>query len=411
MSDYSTTANQLTDFAPAPPRDRRLRLALQFARMMQAGKLNMVLPDGSTHHFEGGQPGPSATLIIKDPRMVARLAFGGSLGLAETYMDGLWDSPDMVEVLRLGTANEMAFDSMLRGKPWARFASWLMHRLRPNTRKGAQRNIAEHYDLGNDFYNEWLDPSMTYSAALFAGGVNDLQAAQAQKYRALCRALELRPGMSVLEIGCGWGGFAEIAAAEFGAIVTGITLSREQLAFAQARIEKAGLADKVTFRLQDYRDTRGSFDRIASIEMFEAVGEDYWPAYFSTLRERLAPGGLAGLQVITIADRLFADYRKTADFIQRYVFPGGMLPSPTRLREEIAAAGLTLGEQLWFGQDYAETLRRWQAKFQEGWGRIAGMHAQYDTRFKRLWEFYLGYCEVGFEAGFTDVGQILIRRA
>jgi cyclopropane-fatty-acyl-phospholipid synthase len=411
MNDYSTTANQLTDFAPQLPRDRRLRLVLQFARMMQSGKLNIVLPDGGTHHFEGREPGPSATLIIKDPRMVARLAFGGCLGLCEGYLDGMWDSPNVTEVLRIGTANEIAFDSMLRGNAWARFASWAMHRLRPNTRKGAARNIAEHYDLGNDFYSAWLDSSMTYSSAIFENGEKDLQAAQLQKYRALCKAMHLRPGMRLLEIGCGWGGFAELAAAEFGAHVTGITLSREQLAYAQARIAKAGLSDRVTLKLQDYRDTEQKFDRIASIEMFEAVGEEYWPAYFNTLRERLAPGGLAGLQVITIADRLFPDYRKTADFIQRYVFPGGMLPSPSRLREEIGRAGLALREQLWFGLDYGETLRRWRANFEANWENISGTHTQYDTRFKRLWEFYLGYCEVGFDAGFTDVGQIILERA
>ncbi len=410
MSEFSTTANELRAFGAGPPRDRRLRLALQFARLMKSGRLNIVLPDGSTHHFEGQEPGPSATLIVKDPRMVARLAFGGSLGLCEGYIEGMWDSPNVTEVLRLGTANEMAFDSMLRGKPWARFLSWAMHRLRPNTRKGAKRNIAEHYDLGNDFYQQWLDPSMTYSSAIFSGGNTDLEVAQTEKYRSLCRALKLTSGMRVLEIGCGWGGFAELAAAEFGARVTGITLSREQLAFAQARIANAGLTDQVSLHLQDYRDTRGSFDRIASIEMIEAVGEEYWPAYFETLRTRLLPGGMAGIQVITIADRLFADYRKTADFIQRYVFPGGMLPSPSRLREEAARAGRRLGEQHWFGRDYGETLRRWQADFQAAWERINGLHAQYDSRFKRLWEFYLGYCEVGFDAGFTDVGQIILHR-
>jgi cyclopropane-fatty-acyl-phospholipid synthase len=407
----TTTANVLTSFAPPKPRDRRLRLGLHFARLMRAGKLNMVLPDGSTHHFEGVEPGPSATMIVKDARMVAKLAFGGCLGLAEGYMDGMWDSPNVTDILALGTANEQAWDNMLHGKAWARFASWLMHKLRPNTRKGSRKNISEHYDLGNDFYAEWLDPSMTYSSALFENGETDLAAAQAQKYRRLCESLELKPGMSVLEIGCGWGGFAEIAAGEFGANVTGITLSTEQLAYAQERIAKAGLSDKVTLRLQDYRDTRGSFDCIASIEMFEAVGEEYWPVYFQTVRDRLVPGGRAGIQVITIADRFFADYRKTADFIQRYVFPGGMLPSPTRLHEEIANAGLKLGEQLWFGKDYGETLARWNTLFQAKWETISGLSAQYDQRFKRLWEFYLGYCEVGFKAGWTDVGQIVIQRA
>jgi len=407
----TTTANAMTSFPPAKPRDRRLQLGLQFAKMMRAGKLNMVLPDGSTHHFEGVEPGPSATMIVKDGRMVAKLAFRGCLGLAEGYLENMWDSPNVTDVLALGTANEQAWEDMLRGKFWARFVSWLMHKLRPNTRKGSRKNISEHYDLGNDFYAEWLDPSMTYSSALFADGENDLQAAQAQKYRRLCQALDLQPGMSVLEIGCGWGGFAEMAAGEFGATVTGITLSTEQLAYAQSRVEKAGLADKVTLKLQDYRDTRGTFDRIASIEMFEAVGEEYWPIYFQTVRDRLAPGGRAGLQVITIADRFFPDYRKTADFIQRYIFPGGMLPSPTRLREEIANAGLAMSAQHWFGQDYSETLTRWQTTFQAKWQKISGLSAQYDERFKRLWEFYLGYCKVGFDAGWTDVGQIVLERA
>jgi cyclopropane-fatty-acyl-phospholipid synthase len=407
----TTTANAMTSFPPAKPRDRRLQLGLQFAKMMRAGKLNMVLPDGSTHHFEGVEPGPSATMIVKDGRMVAKLAFRGCLGLAEGYLENMWDSPNVTDVLALGTANEQAWEDMLRGKFWARFVSWLMHKLRPNTRKGSRKNISEHYDLGNDFYAEWLDPSMTYSSALFAEGATDLQSAQAQKYRRLCQALDLQPGMSVLEIGCGWGGFAEMAAGEFGATVTGITLSTEQLAYAQSRVEKAGLADKVTLKLQDYRDTRGTFDRIASIEMFEAVGEEYWPIYFQTVRDRLAPGGRAGLQVITIADRFFPDYRKTADFIQRYIFPGGMLPSPTRLREEIANAGLAMSAQHWFGQDYSETLTRWQTTFQAKWQKISGLSAQYDERFKRLWEFYLGYCKVGFDAGWTDVGQIVLERA
>jgi cyclopropane-fatty-acyl-phospholipid synthase len=410
MSELISTTSQAGDFAPTPPRDRRLQLGLQFAKMIQAGKLNLVLPDGSTHYFAGHEPGPAATLIVRDARMVAKLAFGGSLGLGEAYMDGMWDSPNMTEVLRFGTANEMAFDAMLRGKSWARFASWLMHRFRRNTRKGAKRNIAEHYDLGNDFYSAWLDPSMTYSAAMFSDGNKDLAAAQLEKYRRLCRALELQPGMTVLEIGCGWGGFAEVAAAEFGARVTGITLSTEQLSYAEERIQRAGLFDKVKLRLQDYRDTRGSFDRIASIEMFEAVGQDYWPAYFNTVRDRLVPGGKAGIQVITIADRLFADYCKTADFIQRYVFPGGMLPCPARLSQEISRAGLIEGDAVWFGQDYAETLSRWQANFQAAWQKIAALAGQYDTRFKRLWEFYLAYCEVGFFAGFTDVGQIVVHR-
>ncbi len=410
MNDTSTVS-ALAGLPHKQKLDRRLRLGLQFARLLQNGSMTVLLPDGSAHHFTGQGPGPGATLIVRDPRMVAKLAFGGCLGLCEAYLEGMWDSPNVTDVLCLGTLNEAAFDALLRGKPWARFVSWVMHKLRPNTRRGSKRNIAEHYDLGNDFYREWLDGSMTYSSALFSNGSADLAAAQREKYRRLCQTLDLRPGMSVLEIGCGWGGFAEVAAAEFGASVTGITLSREQLFYAQTRIEAAGLQNLVTLKLQDYRDTLGSFDRIVSIEMFEAVGIEYWPVYFQTLRNRLKPGGLAGLQVITIADRFFADYCRTADFIQRYVFPGGMLPSPGRLQQEISKAGLRLGDTIWFGQDYAETLNRWQARFQSAWSRINTLAPQYDNRFKRLWEFYLGYCEAGFRAGWTDVGQIVIHNA
>lgn len=404
MNDATALSN------PVLPRDRRLRLGLGIARMIKTGTMEVVLPDGSVHHFAGSEPGPNATMIVRDARMIAKLVFGGSLGLAEAYLEGWWDSPNLIEVLRSGTLNEAAWEDMLRGKLWARAVNFVAHRLRPNTRKGARRNISEHYDLGNDFYASWLDETMTYSAAMFDSGNSCLATAQAAKIHRLCRALDLRPGMAVLEIGCGWGGFAEVAARDYGAKVVGVTLSRAQLDYGLARIEAAGLGDQVSLRLQDYRDVSERFDRIASIEMFEAVGEQYWPTYFDCVRERLKPGGLAGLQVITIADRYFEDYRSGADFIQRYVFPGGMLPSPTRFTQEIARAGLALRESVWFGHDYAETLARWQHSFQAAWPRIGLMSRQYDTRFKRLWEYYLAYCEAGFRAGWTDVGQFVIAR-
>jgi cyclopropane-fatty-acyl-phospholipid synthase len=320
----------------------------------------------------------------------------------------------MRAVMALAAANEAEWMAMLNGSPWMRALNKIMHRLRPNTRKGAKRNIVDHYDLGNDFYARWLDPTMTYSSALFTEAGQSLESAQLAKIHRLCRQLALAPGMRLLEIGCGWGAFAEVAARDYGAKVVGITLSPSQLAYAQARIARAGLQDRVEFRLQDYRDVPESFDRIASIEMFEAVGERFWPAYFATLRNRLTPGGLAGLQTITIEDRLFPDYRRSADFIQRHIFPGGMLPSPSRLREEVATAGLSWQSEHWFGQDYAETLARWNATFQEAWPRIAGAtrlsRMPCDARFKRLWEYYLVYCETGFRAGWTDVGQILLAR-
>ena len=408
-------AETIPNFLPAAslagvPQDRRLRLGLKLAGMIRVGTLNVVLPDGSLHRVETGRPGPSATIVVRDPRAVTRLATGGSLGLAEAYLGGLWESPSIREVMALAAANEAAWDATLRGRPWVRGLSRLLHRLRPNTRRGAKRNIIDHYDLGNDFYAEWLDPSMAYSSALFTDLGETLDVAQGNKIRRLCGALGLAPGMRLLEIGCGWGGFAEIAAHEFGAQVVGITLSPAQLAYARQRIAARGLSDQVELRLQDYRDVGGQFDRIASIEMFEAVGEPYWPAFFATVRARLAPGGLAGLQTITIADQLFADYRRTADFIQRYIFPGGMLPCPSRLRQEIAGAGLAWRGEHWFGADYAETLARWHAAFQAAWPRIAQLPGGYDSRFKRLWEYYLAYCETGFRAGWTDVGQILLAK-
>ena len=401
------------------PRDRRLRLALRMAKMIRVGTLTLVLPDRSTHRI-AASPEPAAMIVLHDARAIARLMTRGSLGLAEAYVEGWWDSPDILQVMALASANEAEWDEFLRGQPLIRAMQRVLHRLRPNSRRGAARNIIAHYDLGNDFYASWLDPTMTYSAALFAapegsGAKESLHAAQLRKMRRIAETLDLRPGMRVLEIGCGWGGFAELAAGEYGAEVLGITLSPAQLAYGQARIAAAGLAEKVMLRCQDYRDVSGHFDAIVSVEMIEAVGETYWPTYFATLRERLRPGGKAMIQAITIADRLFADYRHTADFIQRHIFPGGMLASPARLREEVARAGLAWREAHWFGPDYARTLARWQAAFQDAWPRIAGMTQPgqakaYDTRFKRLWEYYLAYCEAGFRAGWTDVGQIVLAK-
>ncbi len=397
-----------------PPRNRWLRVALRMAEMIRVGTLTVVLPDGRTQRVVRTAH-PAATVVIKDARAAKRLILGGSLGLAEAYVDGLWESPSIRDVMTLAAENEAQWVQILNGRPWMRFISRLAHRLRPNTRQGARRNIIEHYDLGNDFYAAWLDPSMAYSAALFDHPGEDLEAAQTRKMHRLCTMLGLQPGMRVLEIGCGWGGFAEIAARDYGCHVVGVTLSPSQLDYATARIAAAGLADRVEFRLQDYRDTTGTFDRIASIEMFEAVGQQYWPAYFDALRDRLAPGGLAGLQIITISDALFDDYQSHADFIQRHIFPGGMLPSPGQLQLQYARAGLTERASHWFGKDYAQTLQLWNAAFQSAWSDIQRStrlrQRPCDARFKRLWEYYLAYCETGFRAGWTDVGQILLAAA
>ncbi len=389
----------------APPRNRWLRLAIRAAEAIRAGQLTLVLPDGTSHRVVRGEA-PAATIALRDARAVRKLILGGSLGLAEAYIEGLWESPDIRAVMALAATNEREWLAMLNGRPWMRALARLAHRLRPNTRRGATRNIVEHYDLGNDFYAAWLDPTMTYSSALFAPGDNSLESAQRRKIHRLLDRLALRPGMRLLEIGCGWGALAEIAARDYGVCVTGVTLSPSQLAYGCERIARAGLTDRVSLQLCDYRDVQENFDAIVSAEMFEAVGEAYWPEFFRTLRERLAPGGRAHLQVITIADHLFENYRSTADFIQRHVFPGGMLPCPARLREEVSRAGLAWREAFWFGQDYAATLAHWNEAFQATWPRLAS--GRRDARFKRLWDYYLAYCETGFRAGWTDVGQILL---
>ena len=395
-----------------PPRDRRLRFLLHMARALRVGTLEIVLPDGSLHRACATAE-PFARIVIKHPSAVTRLAAGGTLGLSEAYLDDLWESPDLRAVMLLATANEAEWEDALYRRRLAGVVAKLLHLLRPNSRRGAKRNIEDHYDLGNDFYRTWLDQTMTYSSAWFGEDTSiPLEEAQLRKIHRLCQRLGLAPGMRVLEIGCGWGGFAEVAARDYGCNVVGLTLSPAQLEFARARMKAAGLDHLVELRLQDYRDVEGTFDRIASIEMFEAVGEKYWPVYFKTIRDRLRQNGIAGIQVITIADRFFESYRRGADFIQRHVFPGGMLPSKSLLRATIARAGLAWDEEHWFGQDYAETLARWQTTFQQAWPRVLADNAlrrrPCDDRFKRLWEYYLAYCEVGFRSGWTDVGQILI---
>jgi cyclopropane-fatty-acyl-phospholipid synthase len=389
----------------APTRNRWLRLAIRAAEAIKVGQLTLALPDGATHRVTRGES-PAATIVMRDVRAVKKLILGGSLGLAEAYVEGLWESPDIRGVMALAARNEQEWLAMLNGRPWMRALARLAHKLRPNTRRGAARNIVEHYDLGNDFYAAWLDPTMTYSSALFGDGADSLEAAQRAKIHRLLQGLALRPGMRLLEIGCGWGALAEIAARDYGVAVTGITLSPSQLAYGRERMARAGLSERVSLQLCDYRDVKGTFDAIASVEMFEAVGEEYWPAFFRALRQRLAPGGRAHLQVITIADHLFENYRSSADFIQRHVFPGGMLPCPARLREEVAKAGLAWRDAFWFGGDYAETLARWNDAFQAAWPKLAT--GRRDIRFKRLWDYYLAYCETGFRAGWTDVGQILL---
>jgi cyclopropane-fatty-acyl-phospholipid synthase len=387
-----------------------MRLLAGLAGYFDQGRLTVVAPDGTSRRFGVSTDAAEldATLVVHRPGAVYRVLRGGALGFAEAYLDGDVDTPDLYPLLALFLANADALAERWRGGAVARMARRVYHRLRPNSKRGSRRNIHAHYDLGNAFYASWLDPSMTYSAARFADG-DDLEAAQRRKYRRLAERLGLGPDRHVLEVGCGWGGFAVTAAGEYGSRVTALTISEEQYDYATKRIADAGLADRVDVRFQDYRDVAGRFDAVASIEMFEAVGEAWWPVYFAKLKDAVRPEGLVGLQVITIDDAYFEDYRRNVDFIQRYVFPGGMLPSPAVLESTARAAGLELRERFTFGLDYARTLRLWAERFAQAWPEIRRLG--FDERFRRLWSYYLAYCEAGFRAGTIDVEQTIFRRA
>jgi cyclopropane-fatty-acyl-phospholipid synthase len=373
------------------------------------GSLTFVLPDGRAFKAEGTRPGPDGVIVVRDPRLFWRMIRDGELGFAEAYLDGWWDSPDLQAVLDAALLNNDAVARGFAGRTMTRLVEKLRHLMNRNTRRGSARNIAAHYDLGNDFYAKWLDESMTYSSALFQTADQPLVEAQTAKYAAICDGMGAKPDDHLLEIGCGWGGFAEYAARERGARVTGLTISREQHDFARRRVFEAGLAERVDIVMRDYRDERGAYDGVASIEMFEAVGERYWPVYFDTVKGRLKPGGQATLQIITIADHLFEGYREGVDFIQKYIFPGGFLPCPAALKAQTDRAGLHWVRSREFGQDYSATLRNWRGKFNDAWDEIAPMG--FDERFRRMWNFYLAVCAACFLAETTDVTQVTLRNA
>ncbi|HEY2483327.1 MAG TPA: cyclopropane-fatty-acyl-phospholipid synthase family protein [Caulobacteraceae bacterium] len=393
------------DKAPAA-----FRTVVNIARRNWAfGTLTFVLPSGRELRIEGPSPGPDGRLIVRDFRFVGRVLASADIGFAEGFMAGEWDTPDLSVLLEAFSLNFDRLEKLVTGHPLARAANVIAHAFNRNSRGGAQRNIRAHYDLGNAFYARWLDPGMTYSSARFEHPGQPLGEAQRYKYATMARQIGLTPGAHVLEIGCGWGGFAEYVARDIGARVTAITLSPAQHEFARRRLFDQGLAERADIRLMDYRDVDGQFDHVASIEMFEAVGESYWPAYFAKMREVLSPGGRAGLQIITIRDELFRAYRTRSDFLRKYIFPGGMLPSEARLREETDRAGLEWTAIARFGQNYAETLAQWTASFESAWDDIRRLG--FDERFRRLWRFYLSYCEAGFRAGRTNVVQLALARS
>jgi cyclopropane-fatty-acyl-phospholipid synthase len=380
----------------------------QTVSKLKNGRLEFHLPDGRIFRAEGTNPGPLGICEVHDPDVFARLIREGDLGFCDAYLEGGWSTPDLQALMDAVHAdNDEVYDGFL-GMALVRAYEKLRFWMQGNSKRQAKKNISYHYDLGNDFYSLWLDDTMTYSSALFETGQESTEAAQRAKYAALADKIGVKPGDHLLEIGCGWGGFAEYAAKERGARITGLTISREQHDYAVARMERQGLSDRVEIRMQDYRETEGQFDGIASIEMFEAVGEKYWPVFFSTVRDRLKPGAVAALQIITVQDARWQVYKRGVDFIQKYIFPGGMLPCPSVLRQQVEAAGLQFSGSHEFGESYSQTLRRWHETFNERWDDVAAQG--FDDRFRRMWNFYLTSCAASFHSGNTDVTQISVTR-
>jgi cyclopropane-fatty-acyl-phospholipid synthase len=406
MSTTTASAFALPAGAPAAA-----RAVFRLLKSLRVGVLDVQLPDGGQVHFgQAAEGAPRASIRLLDWEVCGHALKSGDIGFAESFIAGHWTTPDLVALLQLFIANRDAMESVIYGSWWGSLAYRLKHLLNRNSRHGSRKNIHAHYDIGNPFYRLWLDETMNYSSALFEGDITRPTAdAQQAKVRRALAECGVQPGQRLLEIGCGWGALAETATREYGAHVTGVTLSSEQLAFAKARLQRQGLSPLADLRLQDYRDIDdGPFDAIASIEMFEAVGREYWSGFFETLRERLKPGARACIQTITIHDDLFDRYLKSTDFIQQYIFPGGLLPSPSAFRAEARRAGLQIVGELAFGADYAETLRRWRVQFLARDPQVRQLG--FDTRFMRIWEFYLAYCEAAFATGNTDVMQFTLRR-
>lgn len=375
---------------------------------LKVGRISVRMPNGAALDHQTGRPGPEATVVLYRWRALRRLLAGGDIAFAEAYMDGDWSSPDLPALLELAAVNIAEIECAISGLLPVRLFNRARHLMHANSRRGSRRNIAFHYDLGNDFYRLWLDPGLTYSSALYRTDNETLEQAQENKLDRIAKLLAAPPDADILEIGCGWGALA-VRLAEQATSLKGITLSAEQLAFARDVAGKSDVGDRVRLELQDYRDCQGTFDRIVSIEMLEAVGERYWPVYFEKLRGLLKPDGKAVLQVITIDDSRFEAYQKGADFIQRYIFPGGMLPTKTLIASHAEDAGLKLVSAECFGQSYARTLAEWRARFRQRSGAVQCLG--FDQRFRRLWEYYLAYCEAGFRAGTIDVGLYVLEPA
>lgn len=383
-------------------------IARRLVSLVGCGKLTIVTPAGVSFESVAAEAGPEGVLVLRNWRSLRRLFLHGDLGFAQGYLDGDWSSPDLTGLIAVADRNYDALVGYVDGYALLRTANRLRHRLRANTRRGSRKNIRAHYDLGNDFYRLWLDPTMTYSSAIFENERQTLEAAQEHKIARIVELLDVPAGGSALEIGCGWGALSRAIARAGAGQVVGLTLSPSQRAYALAALAGSPSAERTEIRLQDYRDVSGSFDRIVSIEMIEAVGEDYWPVYFKTIHDRLAAGGHAIVQAITICEKRYEDYRSSVDFIQRYIFPGGMLPTAKIIAEQATGAGMLASCVQTFGQSYARTLAIWRQRFIASWPAIAAQG--FDERFRRMWEYYLAYCEAGFRNGTIDVGLFRLEK-
>jgi cyclopropane-fatty-acyl-phospholipid synthase len=387
---------------------KKIQLFLSVLAQSKYGSISVYYQGKCIFSFDGSLDGPKAKIIIRKKKCLDDFFLKGDLGWAESYIEENWDTPNLTNFLEWGAKNFHEFSKFIRGKWYIILQLRLKHFFNSNTKNGSQKNIKFHYDLGNNFYQSWLDKSMTYSSAIFEGERDDLYNAQINKYRNLAKLINLKDNDKVLEIGCGWGGFSEFLAKNYKANVTAITISENQYKSVKQRIYKKKLNELINVKLIDYRDISGKFDKIVSIEMFEAVGEKYWKDYFKILRHNLKNDGCIGLQTITIEDKFFRKYRKFPDFIQTYIFPGGMLPSIEEMNKVLGLNGLKVDSQFMFGDHYAKTLEFWRRSFEKSWENIKEMG--FNSTFKRMWNYYLSYCQGGFQSGNINVGQFLIKK-
>lgn len=384
------------------------KLFFKIMDKIQVGHFALHLPDGEIRNYYGKNPGRKGELIIKDYSSISKIMASGDIGLAEAYRDGLIDSPNMTELILLCIENQNALELIFKGNFFGMIYYRLRHLFRGNSRKGSRKNIEAHYDLGNNFYKLWLDPTMTYSSAIFKNKNETLEQAQKNKYQRIIDTIKPTNSDHILEVGCGWGGFATMAALQTGCRVTCLTLSQEQYQYTKDLVGQMGLDNQVTIKICDYRDEKGIYDHIVSIEMIEAVGQEYWDQYFNMIEARLRPGGMAMLQSIYIIDELFDDYRKSTDFIQQYIFPGGMVLAPQVFEKYSVKNNLAIKDFYKFGLDYAQTLNLWRKEFREKYKEVR--EVGFDEAFLKLWDFYYTYCEAGFLSRRIDVAQIVLEK-